>query len=129
MEIEMKKALKDYTLGEVKSYCKRITEEKGSHESCETCKFNVVCCVLVEEWELTEVKLTETEKIICRAAGAKYVSRYEDLCAERVLFWDKEPSFSKGTYDSSCGAECIGMFVATAFPSVQPGDCICVDGE
>ena len=76
-------------------------------------------------------RLTEPELAICKAVGAKWVSRDQqepglDDESHVVLWWGKPSLSDCGVYANLSGDD-TGTLPASLFPSVHPGDCICVE--
>lgn len=128
------KPLSEWTLGEVKQYCVEHTKtsDKDYDMVCAGCKFNTVCSINADEWQLCEKPvLTEDELTICRALGAKWVSREEDW-PYTVMLWDTQPKVAeyqgKKSYEGRIGEPLVIADIRPdKFPSVKPGDCICVE--
>lgn len=77
-----------------------------------------------------KTRLTETEMERCRVMGSKYLTRNGDK--EFVHMWGTRPE--KCTYGCVAyyitgysKARCLGVVDSDLFPSVNPGDCICVE--
>lgn len=75
-------------------------------------------------------KLTEAELAICKAIGAKYVTRNGDGCY--VFLWREKPEhkefFGDAAFYSPKGSpSLICSIEPSIFPSVRPGRCICVE--
>ena len=71
--------------------------------------------------------LTEPELAICRAMGAKWVSRDDDV--RSVELWREKPrKTNSGIYVGEQSGSRIAMVNPSLFPSVEPGDCIEVEG-
>ena len=68
--------------------------------------------------------LTELELAICKAVGAKWVSR--DKESDSVDLWGVKPIKERGFYKVN-GEYPIATVRDDLFPSVKPGDCICVE--
>ncbi len=77
-------------------------------------------------------RLTEPEIAICKAVGAKWVSKNK-YGARRVALWDAKPIFDEGMFsiteddEHSVTIGVIGRISDVLFPSVKPGACISVD--
>lgn len=71
--------------------------------------------------------LTPEERAICRAIpGAKYLSR-NNFTESVVCVWAEKPVVSiNGLYCSSSENE-LGHLLAKCFPSIQPGDLVCLE--
>lgn len=75
-------------------------------------------------------RLTEPEIAIMRAVGAKWVSLDDTESIEYVYLWDYKPIFS----DTNCefgwdnGRPSVAQVLKNLFPSVEPGDCLSIDG-
>lgn len=78
-------------------------------------------------------RLTEAELAICKAVGAKWVSRNEN--SEYVMLWNAKPSTIYDEDEGKCytngdgksNAKHIASVRAELFQSVKPDDCICVE--
>ena len=68
--------------------------------------------------------LTEPELAICKAVGAKWVSR--DKESDSVDLWGVKPIKERGFYKVN-GEYPIATVRDDLFPSVKPGDCICAE--
>ncbi len=79
-------------------------------------------------------RLTEAERAICKAVGAKWVSKNK-YGARRVTLWDAKPIFDEGMFsipeddEHSVTIGVIGRISDILFPSVKPGDCIEVEAQ
>ena len=79
-------------------------------------------------------RLTEAELAICKAVGAKWVSKNK-YGARRVTLWDAKPIFDEGMFsipeddEHSVTIGVIGRISDVLFPSVKPGDCIEVEAK
>lgn len=124
------KHLGEWTLEEVKKYCKSIVECK--RDTCPFC-INYDECILMDinpsNWDLSEkLRLTESELYICEIVGAKWVSRDKNM-DKKVYLWSKKPNLDNFVY-LTCGSEyIIATFTANCFPSIRPGELVCVEGE
>lgn len=126
VEVNMEqKPLSEWTLGEVKTECKK---KSFCGKQCPL--FNVLKCSCncfssyyedkkPANWDLTDKpKLTDGELTICSLLGAKWIGRHKD--ADYVVLWPDNP-VGEDT------KKAIGSLDATTFPSIKPGDCICVE--
>lgn len=130
MDKKPDRPLSEWTLTEVSRYCVA--------RKCDDCKFGVSdageCrCGLAKNspaaWDCSEwgkPRLTPAELAICKAVGAKWVSRDKDEYF--VILRSAEPvENGNGCF---CTAEDSESWIADVgvglFPSVKPGDCICV---
>lgn len=125
------KPIGEYTFNEMYEYCKDRTKDFSrpvTYDECEGCKFNAVCCNLPEEWDLSNKKrLTDNELALCRMIGAKWVSRdSSNVLEDNVDFWSDRPTNDNGIFD---GVEDVSLAAVkpTLMPSINPGDCICVE--
>ena len=66
-------------------------------------------------------RLTEAELAICRAVGAKWVSRNQ-IGANSLHLWDKKPGGNKNFWNGD--AMSLATVAENLFPSVQPGDLV-----
>lgn len=114
------------TLTQVKEYCRK------HNETCSKCALNVngngfrMCGYFVREWKLEpKPKLTQQELEICKALGAKYVTR-DCLGSTKPHLWAFKPVKVAGCY-SCVDTHSLAIVSAKLFPSVKPGDCICVE--
>ena len=71
-------------------------------------------------------RLTEPELAICKAVGAKWVSR-DGNSVNRVELWTARPEQSGNCICAGTEDEFIARFNCTLFPSVNKGDCIEVE--
>ncbi|MCH5352973.1 MAG: hypothetical protein J1E06_05870 [Acutalibacter sp.] len=74
-------------------------------------------------------RLTPEELAICKNIGAKWVSK--DVLGHEVDLWEKRPRKIKGGVGAGMyvDGKRIAYLPVHCFPSVQPGDCICVEEE
>ena len=80
-----------------------------------------------------KLHLTEQELAICKALGAKWVSKNE-VCTSNVVFWKNKPKAycqlagktSKRFFEAP-DSEYIGSVSAEYFPSLNPGDLVNVE--
>lgn len=116
------KPLGEWTLNEIKEEC-----EKWYDLDCRKCRIYEFCINLLEgerpgNWDLSEKpRLTERELEICRLLGAKWLSR--DDKENSIDLWKDAPEYFEGNY---IDGGMIGFVPSDCFPSVKPGDCICV---
>lgn len=79
--------------------------------------------------------LTEDEIALCKLIGAKWVSRNASApfwYIESVDFWDDKPEMhiigkDEKNYYGLKSAKNISFVPANIMPSINPGDCICVE--
>lgn len=71
-------------------------------------------------------RLTEAELAICKAVGAKWVSRNQ-IGMDALHLWDKKPSGDRNFYNGD--ARSLATVAESFFPSLKPGDCICVEED
>lgn len=135
------KAIGQMSGEEIKAYCHKMQGGRGyCHQDCPLYDtHNIVHCELMRhrpsDWDTTTPRepLTTSEMEICRAVGAKWVTRDAVFNKDVVELWNVEPVESstvlemyKGANDDPyCGY--IGVLDRSLFPSIQPGDKICVD--
>lgn len=87
----------------------------------------------VVEVEEPKPRLAEQELAICKALGAKWVSKNE-VCTSNVVFWKNKPKAycqlagktSKRFFEAP-DSEYIGSVSAEYFPSLNPGDLVNVE--
>lgn len=127
--MENNKPIKDWTLAECKEYC----NENSATETCSDVFGDDVSYCLYENCPLVKVgvcnrgnmlhinlsKLTEAEKNIMRAVGAKYVTQSGN--SGFCLLWGTKPEKSGNIF---YGRDYIGSIGERLFPSVPDGDCI-----
>lgn len=131
----MDKPLKDWTLGEIKAACQDCEtcemHQKGADSTKKSCLVLQVICNGTDGnffppwmWKI-EQQLTDSELAICRAVGAKWVTR--DKWSDAVLLWRSRP-LRMGEkdifYGDPDGRHDLGRVNASLFRSVQPGDCV-----
>ena len=70
---------------------------------------------------------TDELNILKNIPGVQYVTRdcYEDIVS---LWWGKPCQSECGVFANICGYD-VGTLPARLFPSISPGDCICVEEE
>ena len=90
---------------------------------------DVVCWAINHPESIIRVpRLTEKELAICKAHGAKWVSRGA-LGSKTVVLWDEKPEcFDDGTFGSTDTAHKLAR-IYTRFESIHPGDLIPVNLE
>ena len=124
------KPLGEWTLGEVREVC-------DGYSICGDCPFcldggECVVDITPNRWDLEYIPkfpaLTEAERDIMWAMGAKWVSRGENG-GEYVDLWGVKPLCVKGNFFSEDGKPPVACAVGACFPSVEPGDCIELEGE
>lgn len=123
-----------WTLAQAKEYCLEHSTwlKEGRDDSCRKycelgrrhiCSFGDSYDVY--QWDLDSPRLTPAELEICKILGAKFV-KVCNMTSYGVLYaelWSREPT-TDGTY-----WQCrIAQVHASMFPSLKPGDCICVEG-
>lgn len=69
-------------------------------------------------------RLTEAELAICKAVGAKWVSRNK-VGGYPLHLWNAKPAENDSCYFNG-NAVSLATVDEKLFPSVKPGDCICV---
>lgn len=117
------------TLAQAIEYCSKWAHEHGypcEKTGCELRRRHI-CMDWVHEWDFD--RLTPNELEICKALGAKYVTRSENgLCTE---LWSTAPMKRRDddekVYFVACGIGPIANTDHSLFPSVKPGDCINVE--
>lgn len=74
-------------------------------------------------------KLTEREMTLCKASGAKWISRDKRRTSNAfVIIWKNKPVLNgDGLYCKASDDAFIGSLMAEVFPSLEPGDCINVE--
>lgn len=113
-----KKRLSDWTLEELSKYCKSMVGHDADCPKCATCEARGICERTPNKWKFDT--LTNGEKAIMRACGAKWVTKdYSNAIS--IALWDEKPIYSEGHYD---GGYCIGTLDAHLFPSVSGGECV-----
>lgn len=125
------KPLSEWTLGEVQTLC----EKQNGYTCCDGCPFanvigNCILRVLPEEWDLKEAPcLTKKEIAIMKAVGAKWVSRDTDDNGDDgiVELWDEKPNYNSTFFFGNGDSVVLGRIAGSLFPSVHPGECICVE--
>lgn len=122
---EKSKPLSEWTLGEIKAECKKCM-------NCDNCLFDSICDTTADEWEIeNSISPTASEIEICKALGAKWISK-EQGWPDNVMLWETEPKKemynNEASYENRLGEPpMIADVRPDKFPSVKPGDCICVE--
>lgn len=80
----------------------------------------------------TKYGLTEKEFELCNKIGAKWITRNTLINENHVSFWDgdsKPITSEAGVFytKDALTTQRIGYLSSDLFPSVHPGDCICID--
>ena len=127
--------ISDMTLAQAKGYCKHLMgEEPPCGKVCDLKKSGICGSGgLPCDWKLDRAHLAPEELEICRKIGAKWVSMDEGGCIDRVLLWSNKPQTRINCSDNhsivfdAFNGECLGYLKHSKFPSVHPGDCICVE--
>lgn len=88
---------------------------------------NSVCWIINHPQTIKKLppkpKLTEAEISICKAMGAKWVSR--DCMSINVELWTEKPEEEKNSREVWYqGTTMVAHVVATLFPSISPRDCV-----
>lgn len=114
------------TLAHAKEYCRMMNKE--THGDCTVeciLRDAKVCQLIPHAWRLRLSALTPDETAICHTLEAKWVSMDNAKYPSLVVLWKSEPHITdERTYT---GGGHIASVDAGLFPSVKPGDCICVD--
>lgn len=79
----------------------------------------------VHEWDFG--RLTSEELEICRAVGAKWVTKDNYTTECFVYLWAERPDAGNNGNTYGGAKKSFGKILGDLFPSVKPGDCICVD--
>lgn len=134
---DLNKPIGEWTLAEVKEYCNRRCRCDGNNK-VSSCPFftadsgvnDLRVCLFLNvspyKWALDKrnsSQLTDAEKAICKAIGAKYVARNKDN-TDVALYIEKPAQIIPGYYSF---IPSIGIIDGSLFPSVARGDCICVE--
>lgn len=78
-------------------------------------------------------ELTEQERAMCKAVGAKWVTldnpRTPDSTPSQYVFlWKNKPLHSRsGKYYEAADGDCFGNLNKALFPSLVPDDCVSVE--
>lgn len=135
MENVAEKPVLNWTVIDIIDWCNR-------QDGCKNCKFvtsgykckfmDFFPCrwaeQLVEaEAEYDDDVLTDEEAAICKASGAKYVTRDKTKNSELVVLWDHIPEIC--TLEGNYGGTFIAQYDRKYFPSVNPGDIIEIELE
>lgn len=120
--METKKRLSEWTLAECKEYCRSFSKECKWPCEKQGCilKRNNICSDWTHEW--TFDTLTDGEKEIMRACGAKWVTKGIDESV--VDLWDNMPHKVGKVFSPDAMSSVIATVDASLFPSVSGGDCI-----
>lgn len=117
------------TLAQAKEYCSKRAHEHGypcEKTECELRRRHI-CVGWVHEWDFE--RLTPQELEICRAVGAKWITKGEK--ARKVDFWNATPMKRTDEdgkiYYVACGVDPFGSLHDNLFPSIKPGDRICIE--
>lgn len=117
------------TLAQAKEYCIKKRKKDGIPCREITCSlFNSeLCGTPVYLWNLDRPRLAPEELEICRALGAKWVSR-NDKFSQVWLWVDKpEKKESNGVFICYVADKPIATVSSDKFQHVKPGDCISVE--
>lgn len=119
--------IRGMTLRQAKEYCANHKNAIGDDLNCENhCKFRTLFCgMTVDNWKLNRRLLTPDELEICRKIGAKWASKDRHKMSN-IEFWKDKPVLSEDGFTYS-GGERVAYLPSRCFPSLKPGDCICVD--
>ena len=119
------------TLSQAKAYCRNCRLSCIGHcEEVGACELRNrhICMDWVHEWGFD--RLTPEELEICRLIGAKWISKDKRNDVNTVDLWRQKPngevSGSTYVYRNYEGFE-VAAISDSLFPSVKPGDCICVE--
>ncbi len=92
-----------------------------------------IVCYIVNHPEsiIRAPRLTEAELSICKAVGAKWVSKDANCDDGTINFWSSKPLYAEGMYNNQTEDNSVVATLMcgrkTLFVSVRPGDCICVE--
>ena len=118
-EVNMEKPLKDWTLGELSDYCKKVVDLDGNCFNCEAKKY-IGLCPFEEtapcDWDF-EVKPRFTEQEVERAKAIRliYPTAYElEEANPLIRVWDKE-------------GKLLSHVDTALFLSIQPGQFYTLD--
>ena len=74
-------------------------------------------------------RFTEREIALMRAMGVEWVSRDPRSDSQVELYTEKPAYRADGEFVPQSGKKCVAViYDAKIFPSVKPGDCLCLDG-
>lgn len=127
------KPIGEYTVKELVAAAQEVA---GSCDCPRCCKLKDVCGIFIScpaIWRLDlKHKLTAAEYTIFKNSGAKWVSRDEDgspLGNNDVVFWPVKPEFDAEAMEYLTGQGCDDSWCmpASAFPSINPGDCFSIE--
>lgn len=130
--MDTKKRLSDWTLAECKEFCEKrkdknpieVNDQKTGVTTtmwnyfCGVCELANMCGCRPANWKF--YTLTDGEKAIMRACGAKWVTKDVDV-GNCVILWRTKPEIRDGIYEAD---EYIGHIDESLFPSLFGGDCI-----
>lgn len=129
-ENNLNKHFSEWTLKEIQEYCNN-KENKMCDISCPFCS---ICREYAADWDLKELDelqfkkhLTESELAICKAAGAKWLTKDKKEGFHTVALWKNKPQLNNGAFSHKNDEFSIACFLENVFPSVANGDCICVE--
>ena len=122
------------TLAQAKEYCLKHSTwiKEGRDDSCRKhcelgkrhiCGFG--CSYDVFQWNLDRLRLTPQELEICRALGAKYISR--DMVHTKCGIELRAEKPTKDGHGEYVGGYVLAAVDTSLFPSVKLGDCINVE--
>lgn len=118
------------TLSQVKEHCRKWRLEHGypcEETGCDL-KRRHICNDWAHEWDFD--KLTAEELEICKAVGAKYISIDKPVSLPDVVeLWKEKPVLNgcSGIYENRAVDARLAAVSMQLFPSLKPGDCICVN--
>ena len=118
------KPLKDWTLAECAEYCRERREKNGYRCEKKGCFLEArgICNDWMYEWHLE--RLTADEITLLKLTRAKWLSKNPNKACS-IEFWKEKPTIcpDDGLYHGIR----LGFLPPECFPSVHPGDCICVE--
>ncbi len=92
------------------------------------CMAHLIYAINHPESIIRSPRLTEAERAIMRATGARWVSRDSYQNCNVVRLWDVKPKKSEKVvgyeFEPSVGDHAWAAVYKSLFPSVNPGDCI-----
>lgn len=113
---EMRRSCQEKTCG----FCAAFA--KGGSGSCPFGDRHPAEWSFLDGEDTAKENLNKPEQEICRAVGARWVSR--DACgagAEYVDLWETMPKWSGESFVSSAIEDLVAVVRAERFPSVRPG--------